>query len=395
MNRKYDEMYDDELSENFNCLIDEEFNNKYEEENYYNKAIKNVIANSNKKNRRKNNRIIAGATVLTAVVTLMAFAGGFLANDYLNTLNDSKASNLKMQLDGNNLNKGEENSKLDNKENNTYKNNNKENMPIEDVVKLVSPSVVTITVSSQSNIISGGKQNVGTGFIVNKDGTVVTNYHVIENASNVKITFHDGREVNGRIVGTSKKDDLAILKITDKVEMPGIAKLASGDEINAGQEVIAIGNPLGKEFSGSVTKGIISSTSRKISIDGFSRDFIQIDAAINPGNSGGPLINLKGEIIGVNTAKQSGENVEGMGFAVPIKCVRTMIENPENYKNQSGNEKNPYGGNFNGGYPNGGFSGDDYNGEYPNNGAAGGNFSESQPAAEANKAKPAQKPNGN
>ena len=114
------------------------------------------------------------------------------------------------------------------------------------------------------------------------------------------------------------------IKITDDVKMPGIAELGDSSTVKAGEEVIAIGNPLGKEFSSTVTKGIVSSPNRKMKTEnGNVLDYIQTDAAINPGNSGGPLINSKGEVIGINTAKKVGEDIEGIGFAIPINEVKT------------------------------------------------------------------------
>ena len=106
--------------------------------------------------------------------------------------------------------------------------------------------------------------------------------------------------------------------------MPGIAQLGDSSTVKAGEEVIAIGNPLGKEFSSTVTKGIVSSPNRKMKTEnGNVLDYIQTDAAINPGNSGGPLINSKGEVIGINTAKKVGEDIEGIGFAIPINEVKS------------------------------------------------------------------------
>ncbi|EGT3616713.1 trypsin-like serine protease [Clostridium perfringens] len=271
--------------------------------------------------------------LIIPITLVVCFGGGFLLNEFMPRTNNSGNTNL-AQIVENNDNKQNTSGNTNNnpnEKNNEATPKNKENMSTEEVVKLVSPAVVTINVSS--GYAGNGKQGLGTGFIVNKDGTIVTNYHVIENASNIKITFSNGNEANATVIAASKQYDLAILKVEGNMEMPGIAKLADNDNINAGQDILAIGNPLGKEFSGTVTKGIISSTSRTVNIDGIEKEFIQIDAPINPGNSGGPLINLQGEIIGVNTAKKTGENVEGMGFAVPIKHVKEILNNLDKYKN--------------------------------------------------------------
>lgn len=321
--------------------------------------------------------IVIGASALS-------FCGGFLGNQYLNKKEEKDITSMKYSLQAKDFNKDseekentskneEENSKESNSnvnnENNTNNNSSENNsnsssgnLSTEEIVKKVSPAVVTVQVTTGgTNSYSSVQQGVGTGFIVSKDGNIVTNYHVIEGASKVSVIFSNGKEVSAKVIAVNEKDDLAILDVDDSVEMPGIAKLAENDNLNAGQEIITIGNPLGKEFSGTVTKGIISSTSRTVSMNGEQKEFIQIDAAINPGNSGGPLINLKGEIIGVNTAKKSGENIEGMGFSIKIAKVREMINNIENYKveNKSNSTEN---------YSNSGESGDysvpSYGGQY-------------------------------
>lgn len=306
--------------------------------------------------------IVIGASALS-------FCGGFLGNQYLNKKEEKDITSMKYSSQEKDFNKDseekentskneEENSKESNSnvnnENNTNNNSSENNsnsssgnLSTEEIVKQVSPAVVTVQVSTgvTNNYSNSTQQGIGTGFIVSKDGNIVTNYHVIEGASKVSVIFNNGKEVSAKVIAVNEKDDLAILDVDDSVEMPGIAKLAENDNLNAGQEIITIGNPLGKEFSGTVTKGIISSTSRTVSMNGEQKEFIQIDAAINPGNSGGPLINLKGEIIGVNTAKKSGENIEGMGFSIKIAKVREMINNIENYKvenkaNSTGNYSN-------------------------------------------------------
>lgn len=322
--------------------------------------------------------IVIGASALS-------FCGGFLGNQYLNKKEEKDITGMKYSSQEKDFNKDseekentskneEENSKESdsnvNNENNTNNNSSENNsnsssgnLSTEEIVKKVSPAVVTVQVSTGVNnsYSNSAQQGIGTGFIVSKDGNIVTNYHVIEGASKVSVIFNNGKEVSAKVIAVNEKDDLAILDVDDSVEMPGIAKLAENDNLNAGQEIITIGNPLGKEFSGTVTKGIISSTSRTVSMNGEQKEFIQIDAAINPGNSGGPLINLKGEIIGVNTAKKSGENIEGMGFSIKIAKVREMINNIENYKVENKS-------NSTGNYSNSGESGDysvpSYEGQY-------------------------------
>ncbi|GIM29631.1 type I deoxyribonuclease HsdR [Clostridium polyendosporum] len=196
-----------------------------------------------------------------------------------------------------------------------------------DVVKKVSPAVVTVSTNSiQQGLFSPTEQEgVGSGFIINEEGYVLTNFHVISGAQQLKVTLNSGKEVNAKIVNYDQEQDLAVVRITDNIKVPGVVELGDSDALQAGEEVIAIGSPLGKEFVGSVTKGIISSPSRVIESNGKKTTFIQTDATINPGNSGGPLINSTGQVIGINTAKKVGEGIEGMGFSIPINQVKDRL----------------------------------------------------------------------
>ncbi len=202
-------------------------------------------------------------------------------------------------------------------------------LTVPQVVEKVTPAVVGVSTKSlvRDQFFNVKEQEgLGSGFIINEEGYVVTNYHVINGAQEVKVIFSDGKEVNAKVVNYDAERDVAVIKITDDVKMPGIAQLGDSSTVKAGEEVIAIGNPLGKEFSSTVTKGIVSSPNRKMKTEnGNVLDYIQTDAAINPGNSGGPLINSKGEVIGINTAKKVGEDIEGIGFAIPINEVKTRL----------------------------------------------------------------------
>ena len=207
-------------------------------------------------------------------------------------------------------------------------------MTTAEAVKAVTPAVVGVSTKSvvQDNFFNGAseQEGIGSGFIISEEGLVVTNYHVVNGASEVKVILSDGQEVAAKVVNFDKEADLAVIDITDDIKMPGVAKLGDSSKLLAGEDVIAIGNPLGKEFSKTVTKGIISSPNRELSVSGSPDDveiFIQTDAAINPGNSGGPLINASGEVIGVNTAKKVGEEIEGIGFSIPINTVKDKLDN--------------------------------------------------------------------
>ncbi|MBK1811571.1 trypsin-like peptidase domain-containing protein [Clostridium sp. YIM B02505] len=206
-------------------------------------------------------------------------------------------------------------------------------MSVTDVVKKVSPAVVTVStksVVSSQNFFGQQQQQqqegVGTGFIINEQGYILTNYHVVSGAAQVKVTLSDGKELNAKVLNYDQNQDLAVVKVTDNFKVPAIAELGDSDALQSGEEVIAIGNPLGKEFVGTVTKGIISSTARTIDISGTKATYLQTDAAINPGNSGGPLINSKGQVIGINTAKTSETGVEGIGFAIPINHAKDSLD---------------------------------------------------------------------
>lgn len=183
----------------------------------------------------------------------------------------------------------------------------------------------------------------GSGVIYKKDGNsayVVTNNHVVDGASQIEIMLSDGTKVVGELVGTDTYSDIAVVKITsDKVTT--VAEFANSDKITVGETAIAIGSPLGTDYANSVTQGIVSSLSRTVTMtndDGetISTNAIQTDAAINPGNSGGALINIEGQVIGINSSKisstsdsGSGNSVEGMGFAIPANDVVKIINQLE------------------------------------------------------------------
>jgi serine protease Do len=205
---------------------------------------------------------------------------------------------------------------------------NTTSLSVTDVVNKVAPAVVSV--STKSSVTNGffnqPQEGVGSGFIINEDGDILTNYHVVQGATEVNVTFNNGKEYKAKIVNYDANADLAMIRLVEKVEVPGVATLGDSDLLQAGQEVIAIGNPLGKEFVGTVTKGIVSAASRSLqNQDGSTSVYIQTDAAINPGNSGGPLINANGEVIGINSAKISEAGVEGIGFSIPINSVKEKI----------------------------------------------------------------------
>lgn len=170
----------------------------------------------------------------------------------------------------------------------------------------------------------------GSGFILTEDGYIVTNYHVIQDANEVKVTMYDNTTYNATIIGYDESNDVAVLKIDAKGLTPVI--LGDSDKMNVGDDVIAIGNPLG-ELTFSLTKGCISALNRSVTINGSAMNLIQTDCAINSGNSGGALFNMYGEVIGITNAKYSNNGdmsgeaaIESIGFAIPINSVRDIID---------------------------------------------------------------------
>ena len=180
----------------------------------------------------------------------------------------------------------------------------------------VSPSVVLISGKSMQG------EGQGTGVIITEDGYIVTNAHVVSGFSELTVTLNDenNTEYAATVVGTDETTDIAVIRVNASGLTP--AELGTSSSLQVGQSVVVIGNPLGKEFSGSVTTGVISALDRQVEFeDGSVYNYIQTDAAINSGNSGGPLVNMHGQVIGINAAKIDTSVAEGMGFAIPIDEV--------------------------------------------------------------------------
>ena len=195
-------------------------------------------------------------------------------------------------------------------------------------VKKASPSVVGITNKAYARDIFNRKvrvgEGVGSGVIFDAKGYIVTNYHVIADSAELIVSLADGRTFPAILVGSDPLTDLAVVKI--EADQLIAATFGDSDSIQVGEPAIAIGNPLGLEFRGSVTSGVISGLGRTIKIEEQQFDLIQTDAAINPGNSGGALINADGELIGINSAKIAASGVEGIGFSIPVNVVRPIIQ---------------------------------------------------------------------
>ena len=220
---------------------------------------------------------------------------------------------------------------------------------VSDVVDEVMPSIVAIT---SKTVINSGRfgpsfygrdsyttEGAGSGVIVSENDNeifILTNYHVVENSSELSVKFSDDKSYDAKVKGVSERKDIAIVSVSkkdissDTLKKIKIATLGNSNELKVGNGIIAIGNALG--YGQSVTTGVVSALNREVSTDEYVQNMIQIDAAINGGNSGGALLNSKGEVIGINSAKyssnslNSGASIEGMGFAIPISDVESIIE---------------------------------------------------------------------
>lgn len=298
----------------------------------------NIKAETPKKNKKKRKGMFKRAISKVALVVVMALGGGIVG------------SGLTYKMLSSNNNKTTKTTASNPSAVNFVKESS--DLTVAEAYNKVKPAVVTITASgkvSYSRFYSQDVEGIGSGFIINEDGNVLTNYHVIELAltanggtNKVTVSMSDGQEVEADIVNYDQDRDIAMLKLAEGTKVPGVAELGDSDALYVGQEVIAIGTPLGTNFAQTCTKGIVSGVNRSLdeSKDGSavqsesesSYEYIQTDTAINSGNSGGPLINSEGQVIGINTAKlsnstsSSNASIEGMGFAIPINDAKDRIE---------------------------------------------------------------------
>ena len=187
---------------------------------------------------------------------------------------------------------------------------------------------VVVVENYRNNKLAG----IGSGFIYSKNGYIMTNQHVIESSDDIKVVLMSGETIDAEIIGGDEYADIAVIKI-DKKYVTKVAKLGSNDETKVGDTVFTIGSPVGSEYSGTVTRGILSGKNRmvEVSVKSSTSDWImnvmQTDAAINPGNSGGPLCNVNGDVIGINSMKLVENQIEGIGFAIPIEDATLYADN--------------------------------------------------------------------
>ncbi|SIR31878.1 serine protease Do [Priestia flexa] len=224
------------------------------------------------------------------------------------------------------------------------------NTDITKAVNQVNEAVVGVVNIQQGESFwneSGQDAGTGSGVIYKKQGNkafIITNHHVIQGAQQIEVSLYDGSRVPARALGSDELMDLAVIEI-DAEHVTKIASYGDSDKLKVGEPVIAIGNPLGLQFSGSVTQGVVSGVNRVIPQDlnsdgspDWQAEVIQTDAAINPGNSGGALINIDGRLIGINSMKIAQQEVEGIGLAIPINMARPVVDDLEKY----GEVRRPY-----------------------------------------------------
>lgn len=277
--------------------------------------------NTKKKKGRRKRGLGANIMALILVAVISATAGGVT----------SAVVTSKYLAKNNNINSNKSNTNTQISSSNTPT-STLGTLSIPDIAKKVGPAVVGVSTKSfPKNLGYGfvieGQPGLGSGIIFDEKGYILTNYHVVEGAQTINVIFNNGKEASAKVINSDPNYDVAVIKITDEsVKMPGVAEFGDSDSLQVGETAVAIGNPLGTDLLGSVTSGIISAVDRTIDERNADLKMIQTNAAINAGNSGGPLINSKGQVIGINTEKKVGTGVEGLGFAIPINQIKPKIQ---------------------------------------------------------------------
>ena len=335
-----------------------ENNNEMENEtNTYQPLTPSGSHNNNKKNPKNSKKLAKkiGAITLSAVLFGSVAAGSFQAVNYFSPV--SKTTNSSSQTSKSN---SSSTSLL--KTTTTSDSSNKGSLDVSDITTSAMPSIVAITNKSVQEVQDyfsqfgfGGQgqpqtqetESQGSGIIIGKNDSellMVTNNHVVEGADTLSVCFIDNQVYEAAIKGTDPENDLAVIAVPldsisdDTMSQIAVASIGDSDSLKVGEQVVAIGNALG--YGQSVTTGIVSAVNRTLSSDSSdtqdsnsssddssSATYIQTDAAINPGNSGGALLNMNGEVIGINSAKLASTEVEGMGYAIPISRVSDIIDN--------------------------------------------------------------------
>lgn len=317
---------------NFESCTDQQYQNQA----YY----KEVIVKP--ENKRRHKLLTYMSLVLVTSVVTSFVVGGALYTSFSNKLNDIQ-NGTSSSGDSNITTVASTDKSVSGA--NLVTSGKSDNLTVTEIAKKVGPSIVGIKMTVQTNTRSfffgssspSTSDSEGSGIIISPDGYIMTNYHVVEYAdpnSNIKnatlkVYLPDKREATAKFIGGDSDNDLALIKI-DLANLP-VAELGDSSNVEVGDLAVAIGNPLGMEFAGSVTSGVISALNRQLDTGKISLNLIQTDAAINPGNSGGALLNSRGQVIGINSAKISVSGVEGLGFAIPINTAKPIIEQLKTY----------------------------------------------------------------
>lgn len=208
----------------------------------------------------------------------------------------------------------------------------KEALSVEEIAKKAGPSIVGISCKSVVNTYFGEQTSSsgGSGIIISEKGDIVTNYHVIEGSTSIKVKLTSGNEYDAKVIGGDEKTDIAVIRISAS-EPLRVAIIGDSDAVEVGELAVAIGNPLASELFGTVTAGVISGVNRTMTVGQREMNLIQTDAAISPGNSGGALINKYGEVIGINSAKLVDDAAEGLGFAIPMNEAVPIVSDLTTY----------------------------------------------------------------
>ncbi len=286
--------------------------------------------------KKKKYMSVRAAAIALVLVSVFSITGGALLSGVL--MNSELVSDYLYRNSPNSVSV-KDNINNSSSINGTTVNNNTltgEPLTTPEIVDKVGPAVVGIINkttygdaygyygSFYGNLDDEIEQSSGSGVILSSDGYIVTNNHVVENASSLTVILNTGKEYPARVVGRDTATDLAVIKI-DATNLI-FAQMGSSSSLRVGELAVAIGNPLGQEFAGTTTQGIISGLNRSVTVDNKTMNLIQTDAAINPGNSGGALVNEYGALIGINTVKISSDTLEGLGFAIPIDEAKPIVQ---------------------------------------------------------------------
>lgn len=334
-NLEVDNLEEDNLEENY--LNEQEERNDSETNDGKEKGFDDLMnyLYEDAKPKKKSNFKSFIAIALVASVISSSVVGGVLYSRFSSELKNQSLLSQNTVFSGttNQLNSDKTNTE------GTVRTALTQGLSVAGIAKKVGPSVVGIrmTIANSGSAFSGASQGNGTsegsGIIISQDGYIMTNYHVVSYAdtkngasgnATLEVFLPDKRQAKAKFIGGDSVNDLAVIKI-DMVNLP-VAELGDSSKLEVGEPAIAIGNPLGMEFAGSVTVGVISALNRKVDTENKTMNLIQTDAAINPGNSGGALVNSQGQIVGINSAKISEAGVEGLGFAIPISDAKPIID---------------------------------------------------------------------